>query len=258
MMQLFNWFRRRSLERELDRELEYHFARQVRDPGRLVLIDWAGDHVVGGFGSFNLMPYPLCRDLQQQTRVFEGVLCRSDMVPVNLSAGGDPTPVSAELVSGTYFSVLGVGPELGRVIQAEDDAAPGASPIVVLSYNFWKAHFGAAPDVVGRKVLINQHPMTIIGVAAREFQGVDVAAVPALWLPAAMNAEAIPGIYDEHLLQSPTRWMQILGSLRPGLTLAQAQAGLQPWFKRWLEENTRRPGFPVITADRRRRYFDSA
>src|SRR5437763_10333731 len=263
MMRLFNWLRRGSLERSLDRELQYHFDRRVadlvcagipesearrrvafelglaqvreevrdvwltrwfrdffydlrfsarsflrapgftaatllslalgigattaiyslvdqvilhalpvRDPGRLVLIDWAGDHVVGGFGSFNLMPYPLCRDLQQQTRVFDGVLCRSDEVPVHLSAGGDPKPVSAELVSRSYCTVLGVGPALGRVIQAEDDTAPGASPIVVLSYDFWQAEFGGAPEIVGRKVLINQHPMTVVGVAAREFHGV--------------------------------------------------------------------------------------
>src|SRR5690242_5921281 len=112
-------------------------ALPVRDPARLVLVDWRGEHVVGGFGSYNLMPYPLCRDLQQQARIFDGVLCRSDEVPVNLSAGGDPKPVSAELVSASYFSVLGVGPALGRVIQAEDDGAPGASPIVVLSYDFW-------------------------------------------------------------------------------------------------------------------------
>jgi predicted permease len=233
-------------------------ALPVRDPGRLVLVDWAGDHVVGGFGSFNLMPYPLCRDLQQQTGVFDGVLCRSDEVPVNLSAGGDPKPVSAELVSGSYFSVLGVGPALGRVIQPEDDAAPGASPVVVLSHDFWQAQFGGAHDIVGRKVLINQHPMTVIGVAAPEFHGVDAAGVPALWLPASMFAQAIPGIYDDRLLQSPTRWMQILGSLRPGVTLEQAQSGLQPWFHSWLDENTRRPGFPAITADRRRRYFASA
>ena len=232
-------------------------ALPVRDPARLVLLDWKGDHVVGGFGSFNLMPYPLCRDLQAQTRIFDGVLCRSDEVPVNLSAGGDPQPVAAELVSGNYFSVLGVGPSIGRVIEEQDDAAPGASSIVVLSYDFWQAQFGGAPDIVGRKVLINQHPMTVVGVAALNFHGVDVGAVPAIWLPASMYAQAIPGIYDEHLLQSPTRWMQILARLRPDLTPAQAHAGLQPWFKTWLEENTHRPGFPVITADRRRRYFAS-
>lgn len=347
MIRIFNWFRRGSLERGLDRELQYHFDRRVadltttgipeaearhrvavelgfalvreevrdvwltrwfrdflydlrfsarsflrnpgftaatllslalgigattaiyslvdqvilhalpvRDAARLVLLDWNGDHVVGGFGSRNLMSYPLCRDLQAQTRFFDGVLCRADVVPVNLSAGGDPESVAAELVSGSYFSVLGVAPSIGRVIQEQDDAAPGASPFVVLSYDFWLAQFGGAREVVGRKVLINQHPMTVIGVAAPNFHGIDVGAPPALWLPASMYAQALPGVEDLH--NQPTRWMQILAHLRPDLTPAQAQAGLQPWFKTWLEENTRRPGFPVITADRRSRYLASS
>lgn len=230
-------------------------ALPVRDPARLVLVDWKGDHVVGGFGSWNLMSYPICRDLQQQTRFFDGVLCRAE-VPVNLSAGGGPQPVAAELVSGSYFPVLGVGPSIGRVIEEQDDAVPGASPVVVLSYGFWQAQFGGARDVVGRKVLINQHPMTVIGVAVQEFHGVDVGAVPALWLPASMYAEAIPGVED--LFNQPTRWMQVLARLRPELTAAQAQVGLLPWFKTWLQDNTHRPGFPVITADRRRRYFASS
>jgi len=230
-------------------------ALPVRDPERLVLVDWKGDHVGGGFGSSSLMSYPLCRDLQQQTQFFDGVLCRSDPVPVILSAGGDPNPVAAEIVSGSYFSVLGVGPFLGRVIEAEDDAAPGAGSVVVLSHDFWQAQFGGALDVVGRKVTINQHPMTVIGVAAAGFHGVDVGMVPALWLPASMYAEAIPGTVG--LLDQPTRWMQILAHLRADLAPARAQAGLQPWFKTWLEDNMRRPGFPVITADRRRRYFAS-
>ena len=346
MMRLVNWFRRGSLERGLDRELEYHFDRRVadlasagisepearrrvavelglaqareeardvwltrwlrdflydlrfsarsflrspgftaatllsmalgvgtttaiyslvdqvilhalpvRDPARLVLVDWKGDHVVGGFGSWNLMSYPICRDLQQQTRFFDGVLCRAE-VPVNLSAGGGPQPVAAELVSGSYFPVLGVGASIGRVIEEQDDAVPGANPVVVLSYDYWQTQFGGARDVVGRKVLINQHPMTVIGVAAREFRGVDVGAVPALWLPASMYAEAIPGVED--LFNQPTRWVQILARLRPELTAARAQVGLQPWFKTWLEDNTRRPGFPVITAERRRLYFASS
>ena len=229
-------------------------ALPVRDPSRLVLVDWNGDSVVGGFGSWNLMSYPFCRDLQQQTRFFDGVLCRAE-IQVNLSAGGDPKPVAAEIVSGSYFSVLGAGPALGRVIEADDDAAPGAGPVVVLSYDFWRAEFGGATDITGRKVLINQHPMNVIGVAASGFRGVDVGAVPALWIPASMHAEAIPGSKD--LLNRPTIWMQVLGRLRAHLTSAQAQAGLQPWFKTWLEDNLHRPGFPIITADRRRDYFAS-
>jgi predicted permease len=228
----------------------------VRDPERLVLVDWHGDDVVGGFGSWNLMSYPICRDLQQQTRFFDGVLCRAE-IQVNLSAGGDPKPVAAEIVSGSYFPVLGVGPALGSVIDESDDAAPGAGPVVVLSNEYWEAEFGGAADIVGRKLLINQHPMTVVGVAAAAFHGVDVGAVPALWIPASMYAEAIPDAAAEDLLRRPTRWMQILARLRPDLTPAQAQAGLLPWFKGWLQDNMLRPGFPIITADRRRLYLAS-
>src|SRR5215471_276981 len=314
MIQLFNWFRRGSLERGLDCELQYHFDRRVadltaagipgpearrrvavelglaqvreevrdvwltrwfrdflydlrfsarsflrspaftaatllslalgigattaiyslvdqvilhalpiHDPDRLVLVDWQGDSVAGGFGSWNLMSYPICRDLQQQTRFFDGVLCRAE-IQVNVSAGGDPKPVAAEIVSGSYFRVLGIGPSLGRVIEEPDDAAPGAAPVVVLSNDFWQAEFGGAADIVGRKLLINQHPMTIVGVAPAAFRGVDVGAVPALWIPASMYAEAIPGV-EKDLLRHPLFWLQILARLRPDLTPAQAQAG---------------------------------
>src|SRR5215468_8266681 len=228
MIQLLNWFRRGSLERGLDRELQYHFDRRVadlsasgipepearrrvaaelglaqvreevrdvwltrcfrdflydlrfsarsflrspgftgvtllslalgigattaiyslvdqvilpalplHDPARLVLVDWNGDQVAGGFGSWNLMSYPICRDLQQQTRFFDGVLCRAE-IQVNLSGGGDPKPVAAEIVSGGYFSVLGIGSALGRVIEPADDAGYGTGPVVVLSYDFWQ------------------------------------------------------------------------------------------------------------------------
>ena len=349
MIRLFNWFRRRSLERDLDRELQYHFERRVadltsaglpepdarrraavelgltqvreevrdvwltrwfrdflydlrfsarsflrspgftaaallslalgigattaiyslvdqvilhslpvREPQRLVLIDWEGNQLGNGFGSYNLMSYPICRDLQQQTRFFEGVLCRAETT-VNLSAGGpgggDPKPVAAEIVSGTYFSVLGIGPALGRLIQDQDDAAPLAGPVIVLSYDFWQSQFGGAPDILGRKVLVNQHPMTIAGVAAAGFRGIDVGVVPAFWIPASMSEQIIPAFHN--LRDRRVSWMQILGRLRPDLTAAQAQAGLQPWFKAMLEEDTHRAGFPNVTAQDRRLFLAS-
>jgi predicted permease len=347
MISFFNWFRRGSLERGLDRELQYHFDRRVadltaagipepearrrvavelglarvreevrdvwltrwfrdflydlrfsarsflrspgftaatllslalgigattaiyslvdqvilhalpvREPERLALVDWNGDDLItGGIGSSNLMPYPICRELQQQTRLFDGVLCRAE-IQVNLTAGGDPRPVAAEIVSGSYFPVLGVGPVLGRVIEPEDDAASGAGPVVVLSYDFWQAQFGGAADIVGRKVLIGNRPMTVIGVATAGFRGIDVGAVPAFWIPTSMYADSnLPT--NEDLLKSPTRWLQILARLRPGVSAAQAQAGLLPWFRSWLEDSTRRASFPNISADRRRDYLAS-
>src|SRR5439155_1011678 len=191
-----------------------------------------------------------------QTRFLHGVLCRAE-IQVNLTAGGDPRPVAAEIVSGSYFAVLGVGLALGRVIEPEDDAAPGAGPVVVLSYDFWQAQFGGAADIVGRKVLIGNHPMTVVGVAAAGFRGVDVGAVPAFRIPTSMYADANLGT-DEDLFNGPERWLQILARLRPGVSAAQAQAGLVPWFRPWLEDSARRPGFPVITAEKRRRYLASS
>jgi predicted permease len=169
--------------------------------------------------------------------------------------GGEHKPAAAEIVSGSYFSVLGVTPAAGRLLGNDDDRTPGASPVVVLAYDFWKTQLGGTPDIVGRKVLINQYPMTMVGVAAPDFRGIDVGEVPALWIPASMSAQAIPGF--ERLLDRRTRWMQILGRLRPDVTAARAQLALQPWFKGMLDEDMRRAGFPKITPERRQRFLAS-
>ncbi len=229
-------------------------ALPVHQPERLVLIDWEGDPLCCARGSYNLMSYPICRDLQQQDRFFEGVLCRAAST-VNLSTGGEHRPAAAEIVSGSYFPVLGVNASLGRVLGPDDDGLPGANPVVVLSYDFWKTQFASAPDVIGRKVLVNQNPMTVIGVAAPSFRGIDVGEVPSLWIPAAMSAQAIPGF--DSLLDRRMRWMQVLGRLRTDVTAARAQAGLQPWFKAMLDEDTRLAGFPRVTAERRQRFLAS-
>src|SRR5882724_1562660 len=132
----------------------------VDHPERLVLIDWIGFQNAETMGSQNLMSYPICRDLQQKKEFFDGVFCRA-ATTINLSTGGDPKPTAAELVSGTYFSTLGVSPALGRLLTMDDDHAPGSSPVVVVSYDFWKNQLGSAHDIVGRKVLVNQYPMTV-------------------------------------------------------------------------------------------------
>lgn len=231
-------------------------ALPVRQPERLVLIDWRGDYVsTNAFGSWNLMSYPICRDLDKQKQFFEGVFCRA-LTTINLSTGGDSRAATAEIVSGNYFSVLGVGPALGQVLTNGEDRTPNANPVAVLSYDFWKTQLGGAPDVVGRKVLVNRHPLTIVGIAAATFRGIDVGEVPSLWIPASMSAQAIPGFNG--LLDRRTRWMQVLGRLQQGMTLKKAQAGLQPWFKAMLQEDMRRPGFPVITPERRQRFLNSS
>ncbi len=230
-------------------------ALPVRQPERLVLVDWKGDQVAPGFGSWNLMSYPLCRDLDRQKQFFEGVFCRA-LTTVSLAVSDDVQPATAEIVSGKYFRVLGVGPTLGRVLATDDDGPPNANPVAVISYDFWKTKLAASPDVVGRKLLVNRHPMMIVGVAAESFRGIDVGEVPSIWIPASMSGQAIPGFKD--YLERRTRWMQVLGRLNPAMTLHEARAGLQPWFKAMLQEDTRRPDFPVITAERRRNFLNSS
>ena len=230
-------------------------ALPVDHPERLVLIDWNRfEQLAETFGTDNLMSYPICRDLQQQKQFFDGVFCRA-ATTINFSTGGEPRLTAAELVSGTYFSVLGVSPALGRLLTIDDDQAPGSSPVVVLSYDFWKNQFGSAQDIVGRKVLVNQYPMTVVGVAAPTFHGIDVGEVPSLWIPAVMSAQAIPGF--DTMLDRRTRWMQILGRLKQNVSLAQAQTGLQPWFKAMLDEDTRRTDFSRVSAEQRRRFLAS-
>ena len=223
-------------------------------PERLVLIDWIGFQNAETLGTDNLMSYPICRDLQQQKEFFDGVFCRA-ATTINLSTSGEPRLTAAELVSGTYFSLLGLSPALGRLLTIDDDQAPGSSPVVVLSYDFWKNQFGSAQDIVGRKVLVNQYPMTVVGVAAPAFHGIDVGEVPSLWIPAVMSAQAIPGFNT--MLDRRTRWVQILGRLKQNVSLAQAQTGLQPWFKAMLDEDTRRTNISRASAEHRREFLAS-
>src|SRR5260221_10972600 len=222
----------------------------VREPERLVLVDWKGNALADNRGTYNLMSYPICRDLQRQDQFFEGVFCRSAQT-VNLAtaAGERPEPVGAEIVSGSYFPVLGVSPARGRLIQEEDDGEPGAHPVVAISHAYWLKAFGGAPDVVGRKVLVNNFAMTVIGVASPRFHGIDVGEVPALWIPAAMKRQATPG-WDQRL-DRRARWMQVFGRLRPGVTAAEAQAGLPPRVKTRVDAGTRGAGFPPVTPGQR-------
>ena len=226
----------------------------VNEPDRLVLLDWNGNALADGWGSGNLMSYPICRDLQEQRGFFDGVFCRHPTT-VNLSTGGEHLPVGAEIVSGSYFPVLGVRPALGRLIDESDDRHPGAHPVVVLSYDYWQAYLGGADDIVGRRVLVNNFPMTVIGIASAGFGGVDFGEVPALWMPAMMKRQATP--QWDRLLDRRARWMHVFGRLKPGITPERAEVGLQPWFKSMLHSDMQLEGFPQATADQRRSFLAS-
>ena len=226
----------------------------VRHPEQLVLLDWKGRFVGGGYGTDNLLPHPFFRDLRGQNEVFQDMFARAP-VQVHLSTGGAAEAVQAELVSGSYFPVLGVRPALGRLIGDSDDDRPDAHPVAVLSYDYWRNRLGADPAAVGKRVLVNNHPMTVIGVAAAGFRGVDWGSSPALWIPMTMKRAATPG-WDA-LFDRRTRFLHAFGRLRPGVTRQKAEARLQPWFQAYLREDMHREGWPQLTPAQMKEYLAS-
>jgi len=131
------------------------------------------------------------------------------------------------LVSGTYFSALGGKALLGRLLTVEDDRAPGAHPVVVLSHGFWQRRFGAAPDVVGRTILLNTHSFTVVGVAEPSFIGAE-RKTPDVWAPLLMRDQLDT---EENLLsERGSAWLDVMGRLRPGVSRQQAEAALEIAF----------------------------
>jgi predicted permease len=227
----------------------------VREAERLVLLNWRGAFIGKGWGSDNLMSYPFYRDLRDQTDVFEGVFGRAPTI-VNLGVDNGVETVGAEIVTGSYFKMLGVGTLAGRTIDESDDDQPGAHPVVMLSADYWRTRLGSRADIVGRTVLINTHPMTVIGIADTGFHGIDWGEVPAVWIPTMMKRQATPDF--DWLLDRRGRWLHVFGRLKAGMTAAQAQAALQPWFKSMLESDTRREDWPRVTENQLRRYLASS
>jgi len=226
----------------------------VPEPDRLVMVDWRGVKLGTNWGSGNLMSYPFCRDVQAQDAFFDGVLCRHP-TDSYVSAGGRAEVEQIEIVSGSYFDVLGTRPEVGRLLSQSDDLTLNASPVAVVSYNYWIHRLGARQDIVGYKLLVNNFPMTIIGVAPPSFRGVDPSRQPSLWTSLTMNQQAnretIP------MASRRAQWLHIFARLKPGVSPEQARAGMQPWFRAMLDEETRSPGFPPATPEQRKRFLAS-
>src|SRR5713101_7656559 len=226
----------------------------VREPERLVLLSWKGTFIGKGWGSGDLLSHPMFRDLKADSQVFDGVFCRHPTF-VYLSVENTPELANAEIVSGNYFDILGVRPALGRLLDESDDLQPGAHPVVVLSFDYWKNRLGERSDIVGRKVLVNNYPVTVVGVAAAGFRGIDWGEVPSLWIPTMMKKQATPDF--DWLDDRRGRWLHVFGRLKPGLSARQAQAGLQPWFKNMLRADTERESWPVVSEEQRRNFLAS-
>jgi predicted permease len=212
----------------------------VQNPQQLVLFG-AGKSVGSNGslpnGSSELFSYPFYQEFRNQTDVFSGVVAMSSVqFGGHASIAGAPVEqVHIDLVSGTYFPLLGVPPALGRTLSEADDQAAGSGPVAVVSYNWWQNHLGGDPSALGRTVNIQSHPYTIIGVAQPGFLGTTVGRPADLWIPLSMQKEISPGWngLDDKFFQS----LYLIARLKPGVTAEQASVHTNLLFKRILRSD---------------------
>lgn len=207
----------------------------VQHPRELVRFTWTGafSGSASSFGgdSTNFFSYPMYKDLRDRNQVFSGVLA-ADRTSVGVSWRNQAEHKEAEMVSGNYFQMLGLKPTAGRLLTPSDDSAPGANPVVVLSYGYWKAHFAGAQDVIGQPLLINGHPFTILGVAPANFDSAIGGYRPGLFIPISMVATAMPWRAPlDDLNNHQSIWLTLVARLKPGVARPQAEASLAPlWY----------------------------
>lgn len=225
----------------------------VKNPQQLVQLTMRGRHYGSEWGS-NTISYPMFRDFQDHDEVFSGMFCRFP-TPVSLTFGGQAERVDAELVSGSYFSVLGVTTALGRSFTPEEDRVANGAPLVVLSYNYWKQRFGGDPAILGKKLTVNKHDMTVIGVAQAGFDGVELGYSPKLFIPVMMQPQVLPVRWTDMLKDRRTRWVNAFGRLKPGVTETQAKASLAPFMHSMLEMEVREAAFAHASAYDREQFL---
>ena len=222
----------------------------VQDPGSLVVMKWraktytlarsgmmwstngsSSDKITGTISS--IFPYPALGVFQEQRGVLSSAFGYFSASRLALTAQGETEAVKAQFVSGGYFDGMGVVPAAGRLVQPADDT-PGTSAVAVLSERFSLRRFGTPEAAVGQTVRVNDKPFAVIGVAPAAFFGAEPGAIPDVYIPLHADSLLTPGpntnskYLDDHLY-----WLEIMGRLQPGVSVAQAQAILAPPFHQY-------------------------
>ncbi|MBV8906950.1 MAG: ABC transporter permease, partial [Acidobacteriia bacterium] len=215
----------------------------VSDPDHLVQLKERGDYYGSNTG-FNALSYPVYEDFSGQNQVFAGMMCRH-LLPFSLGFEGRNERVEGEIVSGTYFPVIGVRPAAGRLFTPEEDGQRGGAPFAVLGYGYWQSRFGGNPAVIGKDILVNNHKLTVIGVAQKGFNGMERLTTAQIYVPLSMAEQ----LTDETkpFENRRRRWLQVFARLNPGVTRGEAKASLQPIFHRILEMEVQQKEFAHAT-----------
>jgi predicted permease len=215
----------------------------VKDPGSLMALEWharSGIHVnqYSGFGdcaragtdsSGCSFPLPMLEQLRKQKDVWSSLTASAGTTDLDLSGHGPARIAGAEFAAGNYFSTLGVSAALGRLLSPEDDTS-SSDPAAVLSYAYWQQEFGGKRSVIGKTILLNNVPFTVVGVAAKSFTHVTPGKTQDLWISIAMMPRL--GIdWGEGSNTMQNWWLLLLGRLQPGVTITRAQSESNAIFR---------------------------
>ncbi|MGH9647745.1 MAG: ADOP family duplicated permease [Bryobacteraceae bacterium] len=225
----------------------------VREPQRLAVLNWhnKSDHDTvfhGGSGNVyddakygfaaRIFPYPAFENFQRSQTVFSSLFAYLPTRNLNLTIHSQAEIDAGQYVSGDYFRGLALNPAAGRLLTPDDDRA-GAPPVLVSSFGFSQARFGSATAAVGQSILVNNIPFTVVGVAPPDFFGVDPAVAAKFYIPVHTNSLVDPNRFGDarrrRYLDGSDYWIELMGRLRPGVSMTQAQSELATIFHAWVE-----------------------
>lgn len=188
--------------------------------------------------------YPNCRDYARLNDVFDGLACYM-FVRLTWSGGAEPKRVDGQLVSATYFDVLGLRPALGRFFFPNEDQKPSGNNVAVVSYSFWVNRLGKDSSVIGKVLQLDATPFTVIGVAPRGFKGPFTLDSPdQIWMPSSMSPQVTSGFFRDWFNDRRALFVSSVARLKPGISITEADASLRT-LRRNSKVSTRRT-MPVV------------
>ncbi len=217
----------------------------IEDPQRLVALVEQGKHYGGNMGH-NVLSYTMYQTVRDKNQAFSQMFCGRP-ARFTVTSGSQTDVLDGELASGNYFVALGVKAAAGRMFSAQDDLYSGAQPVAVIGYRYWQQRFAGSYRIIGHKILVNNYPLTVIGIAQPGFGGLDPGLPGQIFVPIRMTPELFKHDDFKEMFDPLLRWVNVYGRLRPGVTLAGAQAGLQPLFHQILNVEVTEAGFAHAT-----------
>jgi predicted permease len=225
----------------------------IKDPQQVVELAAQGKFYGDNMGR-NVLSYTMYQTLRDRNRVFSQMMCRRPE-PMTATFQSESEILSSELVSGNYFPLLGITAAAGRVFDANDDLRPGATPVAVLSYGYWRSRFARDPNIVGSRLLVNNYPLTVVGIAQPGFDGLEPGLPTQIFVPVMMTQALFPNRDFTNMFNPRLRWVNVYGRLQPGMTPERARAGLQPLFHSILQAEMLQAGFANATPSDREQFL---